>query len=277
MSRRDFFKKTQQKTYRFRNYKNPHLNEKKSLPWKLILIILSFFLISRRISFYLLQSKHFSINDVEIHGLEYIDKTNLEKTITEYLEKPVFWFFSRSNKFLFSFEDLEDLMIKKFSLASISLEKNKNTLFISLQERTSNLIWKTAGKSYIVDLEGIIVREQEEKDLLAQENLPHFVDKNNISIKFGSQVLEKEEITNTFFFLDLLSKKGITYTHIEIDRLAGKWMQVHTITGFGILFDVSGNIETQYRNLEIVLDDQQQNLDNLEYIDLRFGDRVYFK
>ena len=54
-------------------------------------------------------------------------------------------------------------------------------------------------------------------------------------------------------------------------------MQVHTITGFGILFDVSGNIETQYRNLEIVLDDQQQNLDNLEYIDLRFGDRVYFK
>ena len=277
MSRRNFFKKTQQRTYRSRNYKNPHLNEKKSVPWKPILIISSCFLIVGGIIVFLLGNRTFTIDTVEVRGLEYVNRSSLEKTITQYLQEPVFFFFSRSNKFLFSLEDLDELIMKQFSLASISMNINKKTLFISLEERTSNLIWETVGKSYVVDLEGIIVREQEENSILPLEELPHFIDKNNVSITIGAQVLKKEEVTNVFFFLDLLSKRGIAYNHIEIDRLAGKWMQVLTVTGFGILFDVGGNIETQYRNLEIVLDDQRDNLARLEYIDLRFGDRVYFK
>ena len=282
MSRRDFFKKTQQKTYRSRNYKNPHLNEKKYFPWKIILIIFSSFLIIGGVSVYLLGDSRFSIDTVEVRGLEYVNRSNLEKTMMQYLQEPIFFFFSHSNTFLFSEEELEKLIMKQFSLASISMSVNKKTLSLSLEERTSNLIWETVGKSYVVDLEGIIVREQEEEtqqedSLFPLEDLPHFIDKNNVSINIGSQVLKKEEITNSFLFFELLSKRGIIYTHVEIDRLAGKWMQVVTTNGFGILFDTGGNIETQYRNLEIILDDQAANLDRLEYIDLRFGDRVYFK
>ncbi|MBI2473564.1 hypothetical protein HYV70_03360 [Candidatus Uhrbacteria bacterium] len=228
-------------------------------------------------SLYFLRSNTFLINRVEIQGIEYVDRTNLEKTITEYLQTPVFFFFSTSNTFLFSTEDLENLIMKQFSLASISINVNKKTLTLLLEERTSNLIWETAGKSYVVDLEGIIVREQEKESTLPSEDLPHFKDKNNASVTIGSQVLKTEEITHTFLFLEFLAKRSLTYTHIEIDRLAGKWMQVVTTNGFGILFDTGGNIETQYRNLEIILDDQAANLDRLEYIDLRFGDRVYFK
>ncbi len=277
MSRRDFFKKTQQRTYRSRNYKNPHLQEKRSLPWKSILIVVSGISIIGGMSLYFLRSNTFLIDRVEIRGVEYVDRTNLEKTITEYLQTSVFFFFSTSNTFLFSTEELENLIMKQFSLASISINVNKKTLTLLLEERTSNLIWETAGKSYVVDLEGIIVREQEKESTLPLEDLPHFKDKNNASVTIGSQVLKTEEITHTFLFLELLAKRSLAYTHIEIDRLAGKWMQVVTTNGFGILFDTGGDIETQYRNLEIILDDQAANLDRLEYIDLRFGDRVYFK
>ena len=276
MSRRDFFKKTQQRTYRSRSYKNPHLKEKIFIPWKFLLVFISCFFFIGGTIIYLLGSTQFSINTVEVRGLEYVNRSHIEETITQYIQEPVFFFFSRSNTFLFSREELNQRIMEQFSLASLSINLHKKMLSISLEERTSHLIWETAGKSYLVDLEGIVVREQEENMFLPLD-LPHFVDKNNTLIQIGSQVLKKDEITNTFFFLDLLLKRKLSYRSIEIDRLAGKWMQVVTLTGFGILFDVEGNMETQYRNLEVVLEDQQDSLDTLHYIDLRFGDRVYFK
>jgi hypothetical protein len=50
-----------------------------------------------------------------------------------------------------------------------------------------------------------------------------------------------------------------------------------TEDGYGILFDALGDIDAQLQNLDVVLREQVEDRGSLEYIDLRFGDRVYFK
>ena len=50
-----------------------------------------------------------------------------------------------------------------------------------------------------------------------------------------------------------------------------------TQVGYSILFDLTGNIDEQFRNLMVVLQEQVEDPTRLEYIDLRFGDKVYFK
>ena len=177
---------------------------------------------------------------------------------------------------------MSSVIEKQFALASISVGLQEGNLFITLEERTSNLFWKTQDRLYVVDLEGIIVREvqNDEDAILKQPNLkklPIFIDKNNVAVDVGSFVLVPEEVENAFRFLDDLTASGIAYQYIELDRLAGKWVRLVTEQGYSILLDLTGDVEEQFKNLTIVLQEQVADPSTLEYIDLRFGDKVYVK
>ena len=54
-------------------------------------------------------------------------------------------------------------------------------------------------------------------------------------------------------------------------------MGVKTGLGYRILFDASGDIDGQANHLEVLLRETINNPEQLDYIDLRFGDHVYFK
>jgi hypothetical protein len=172
---------------------------------------------------------------------------------------------------------LEQRLDDSFALAAIDAGLSEETLFITLEERTTNLFWETGGRLYVVDLDGIVARQAGEEQRNARMDLPLFMDLNNVGVQPGSTVLKPEELENAFAFLELLAQTDIFTTHVEIDRLAGKWVKVVTSIGYGILIDLSGDPQAQYRRLITVLHDQVADPSSLEYIDLRFGDRVYFR
>lgn len=226
---------------------------------------------------FLLGHPWFDVTRVHVRGVEYIDHATLEQTVSEYMNARALLLFARSNRFLFSGPELAQQIGESFALASIDVGLREETLFITLEERTSNLFWKTSGRLYVVDLDGVVVREVGEDERNARTDLPLFVDRNNVVVQTGSTVLASEEIDHAFVFLELLGGAGIFTTHVEIDRLAGKWVKVVTDTDYDILIDLSGDMDAQYRRLTAVLNDQVADPSSLEYIDLRFGDRVYFK
>jgi cell division septal protein FtsQ len=224
----------------------------------------------------------FSIDRIEITGVEHIAHPEMEGLITSYLAQPTALFFNRQNRFLFSDDALAEKLEAAFALSSISVTLQEGTILIDLVERTSNLFWMTQNRLYVVDLDGIVVREiaDSQDSVLNQasvKELPTFRDKNDVGVSIGSSVLTAEEIDQAFRFLTSLQTVGITYTLIEIDRLAGKWVRLITQTGYSILFDLTGDIREQFQNLLVVLGNQEQNSAELEYIDLRFGDKVYLK
>lgn len=283
MARRDFFKKTQQTSYKHRPYRNPHLKDQPRLMnWKVILSLALFLGVCIALTIFFLVHPWFDIAYVEIRGIEHIDREQLEETILDSLHEKVLFIFDRSNRFLFSPTKLIEKMKQSFALASASVGLQGDRLFVSIEERTSNLIWKTQDKTYIVDLEGVVVREvasvSDVSELEAPFNiLPIFIDKNNVPVTIGSRILTEDEILNVFLFLKLLKEKQMEYVYTEVDRLAGKWMRLVMVDGYGILFDASGDIEKQYRNLEVVLTNEIVDVSTIEYIDLRFGDKVYYK
>ena len=52
-----------------------------------------------------------------------------------------------------------------------------------------------------------------------------------------------------------------------------------TDKNFKVIFSLDNNVEDQILNLDLVLKEKisQEDLVGLEYIDLRFGNKVYFK
>ena len=107
--------------------------------------------------------------------------------------------------------------------------------------------------------------------------MPIFVDRSNGEIKIGDSVLTAEEIASVFRFGEHLKAQNISYTQVEFDRLAGKWTGLLTTDGYRILFDVTGDIDAQAQRLELIRKEKIKDVSKLEYIDLRFGDHVYYK
>jgi hypothetical protein len=293
-ARKNYFKQRQRKKYRSRSYKNPLFNQKKkTVAWKRFVLPVLGVVGVCALTVFILSHAMFKFSRVEILGTEYIDTIALESTISEYVDESVKFFFSRTNQFLFSPDELHTRLLDGFALAHVVISTQEDTIHISLEERTSNLIWITDATAYVADLNGVISREistemltaafaddgevDASKEVRQLRELPLFYDLNDISASVGSIVLKEEEVEHILALHEGLGTLGVPFVRTEIDRLAGKWMRVVTVDGYGILFDALGDIDAQLQNLDIVLRDQVQDRGSLEYIDLRFGDRVYFR
>ncbi|MBT5807725.1 hypothetical protein HOI18_00415 [Candidatus Uhrbacteria bacterium] len=283
MARRNHVRRTARKSYHSRSYKNPFFQKKTTIPWKgiLVAVICTSTIVFGVVT--LLSNSRFKINNVDIGGLEHISRPELESVISTYLDKPASIFFKRSNAFLFDREQLVSAISDRFTFADVEVSTSGDTLFLTITERTSNLIWQTGDRGYIIDLEGIVVREFFVSELSevgfnsALNDLPVFSDINNLEVEIGGTVLTANEITGAFTFHDHLKQQGIDFTRTDIDRLAGKWVSVETVDGYSILFDPTADVDEQASRLKTLLETEVGEGDDLQYIDLRFGDHIYFR
>jgi hypothetical protein len=297
MKKRDFFRANQKKRYKDREFKNPYFSKKKSVSHKQIIRIVftSFVVILCVYGIFRIGNK--PIKSISTAGLETISEQQLVNHINTFLSERQWIFFTKSNNFFYSSEKLKTYLENIYSFESLSIEIKKQDLYVSVKEKTSQLLWSSGNDVFLVDLSGIVIRRlfDEEIRILAGElpevnqdvempekphlltTLPLFKDVNDAEVKIGESVLSEEEVTNIFRFHDHLSAQGVGYLETRIDRLAGKWMAIRTQRGFDILFDASGDIDAQASNLETLFRDTINPDQSLEYIDLRFGDRVYFK
>jgi len=93
----------------------------------------------------------------------------------------------------------------------------------------------------------------------------------------GGSVLRPDEAANALKFQDLLRAQNILFGTTRVDRLAGEWMSIETGDGFNVLFDPLADVDKEAANLDAVLKNEVKDRSALTYVDVRFGDHVYFK
>ena len=292
MSRKKLLKWKMRKRHKTRNFENPYFRRTREVPWKFVLIISASLFTVLIISSFFFGSEQFEISTISIRGNETISTETLRANVEDYLSTKSLIFFQSSNKFLFDKSELQNHLEKYYFFEYLEVVINKNTIDINLKEKASQLLWKTKDQVFLVDLQGVATREitVSEQQVLEDENIsiegglinpislmPIFRDMNDIEIAIGEQILTSEEIENMFRFHEHLKIQSIQVIETQIDRLAGKWMGVKTGLGYRILFDASGDIDGQANHLEVLLRETINNPEQLDYIDLRFGDHVYFK
>lgn len=302
MSRRNHFNNLQKKGYKKRKYRNPFFEAKQKTKrsiktFLIILITISVFTLA--VCFFL-RSPIYEIRQVFVTGTETIRPDEIQKIADDYLDEAIFIFNDQRNRFLFNQQGLVDRLSKSYSFETLQLSISSNSLNILLEEKTSQLLWISKELIYLVDLNGTVIRELTGEELALMneswpppenygeeatndiylppiKSMPKFRDLNNIEVRAGQQVLTEDEILNIFQFHEKLENLKISFFETKIDRLAGKWMGVQTNKGYDILFDATGNIDQQAKNLEIILRESIGERDDIQYIDLRFGDHVYYK
>ncbi|MBM5789505.1 hypothetical protein FJZ23_00210 [Candidatus Parcubacteria bacterium] len=271
MRKRDFFQRSQQKKYEERTYRNPYFRADTSTAFSRSLwIALAICGVISAISAFFFLHPFFNITRVHIVGVKHLDRVQLVQAIHRDLRK---------NRFLFDPGAFATKLNSTFAFRDLQIVQQGRLVEMRLVERTSQLIWKTGSQTAVVDLEGVVIRLLDAADELEHLSaiLPLFVDRNAVSVAVGDIVLTREETEAVFRFHEHLGAQSITFVQTEFDRLAGKWIGVVTSDGYRILFDASTDVDLQAARLETVLREKSPDRSKLEYIDLRFGDHVYFK
>ncbi len=247
-----------------------------------------------------------NIINVEINGNKVIDKSILENLIKEKISGNYLFVFPKRNFIFYPKQDIQDELRAKFKrLSHIELDlKDFQTLSVNVTERTALYTWcgdtpfttqiteenqdetieKTASPCYFMDDTGYIF-----------DKAPYF--SGEVYLKFYG-VVEKEDDTsigfsfkekdfnNLIFYKKEFEKMGLKLASFFVDENADIRSYLSSTSssiGPELIFKSSDTPSQIVANLDATLSTEpllsnfKSKYNSLLYIDMRFGNKVYYK
>ncbi|MEK9130334.1 MAG: hypothetical protein AAB526_02985 [Patescibacteria group bacterium] len=282
----------------------------------IVFVFLFFFCLFAFLNF-LFFSSFFNIQNFEISKTQNISQEEIKKIALEQMKQKRFFLFNQNNFFIFNKKAFRKKIEEKYNLTNLKIHKifkiNHWMISVSFKERISTLIWTTQdNRCYFLDDAGIIFKEVNSlidlKNQKEQNNCaPKFLSekfkkipvvysdtKENIEIKktvISKKIVQsvlflykelplKANIEVAFFKIPALKKMTALSKKEENKNLEKTEIRVVAKKGFEIYFDIfSSNLSQQIENLRKILNQEikEKEILLLEYIDLRFGNRIYYK
>jgi hypothetical protein len=241
-------------------------------------------------AYVVLLSPLFKIQAVEVSGNKEVKTEEIENN------------FDYRNILLFTEDKIKGDLLKKFpKISDLEIKKNliKRTVELTIEER---------------ERLGIICRitEQRTPDHTAGQALNNeqsireeiegcfYIDKEGFIFEgapqtSGSLVLLIKDYSQTDFYLGkqvfeqgivnfisqikqgLFSETGIKVLDFTIPSFPYKDLKVMTSEGWYIIFDLEGDLKSQFLALKAALEEKIKDRQGLEYMDLRIENRIYYK
>lgn len=251
--------------------------EKKPISWKSKLIVAWILFLILALSYLLFFSPVFEIKEIKVSGNQAIDSENIQSSLDDFLYKKTLIFFDRNNIFLATSNKLRETLIKDFPrILFIEVNKSifKKTIDLEITERKGAGIF-CKNECYYIDKYGVIF---EEAPQTSGTLILLIKDHSERDIEMGMEVIEKEFMAELIELrARLFDKFNLRVLEFIVETIPYKDLKVNIHEGWYILFDKSRDLKNQLQALELVLAEKIEERENLEYIDLRIENRVYYK
>ena len=263
-----------------------------------ILLSLLAFLVIFALAAYISRIPSLNISEVKITGHKSVDAEIIKTAAQKEIIGNYLWFFPKTNILFYPENNLKKELQNQFKkLKDISFSiKDGKTLEISITERIASYIWcgvnlvvglpsnsdsTTEGeKCYFVDEAGYIFEEA-----------PYF--SGEVYFKFygladiGTYFL-KENFKQLIYFKNTLVAMGLKPVSLYIEdngdiKVFLSAFNKTPTTGPEIVLKISSDFKTVAENLETALGTEpllsslKNKYSSLEYIDLRFGNKLFYK
>jgi len=257
----------------------------------------------------------FHIKNQNITGLQRINETEFRDAVFGIIDYKKLFILPGKDYFMVNVEELEDIIKDRFPIESIIIKKAfPDTLDIQIEEKISTIIYDNGEKYNYLGLEGKIVEVlrkvgedewqeitktvtstnelgediQETKvierihrpalnDIIKElGDYPLVYDKRGFTREINTGVLQPKTVQGIITWFNLVNKRtDIPFGYIIIDNELGDAV-IKTREGWGILVQLQTDVETQFEELQYLLKNKI-NRPHLNYIDLRFPGRVYWR
>ncbi|EKE11493.1 MAG: hypothetical protein ACD_15C00073G0007 [uncultured bacterium] len=244
------------------------------------ILLLVFFGVTIYILFF---SRFLAVNEVEISGLETLSKQELSENISSKMKGKIVGAFSRDNLIFFNSQSAEDDLRENYKIIrDLKISKKfPNKLMVKVHERKSMLVYCVKGECFVVDEEGkIFAKADFNQGKLGENNSIILNDESNKEIETDGFFMEPnfiqfaQDVKNQLDLNDIIVK-NIFFTPI----LVSGDLRVETERGWKIYFNYQLGAKEGMEMLKTVLKNSitEEQLKDLEYVDVRLADKVYYK
>ena len=245
-----------------------------------------------------------NIKEVKVEGNKVLDESALRETVEDELYGKYAFLFPKTNVLIYPEKKIKEVLAKKFPrLATVELDaKDRHNLFVKVSEREAKYMWCGDNISESADVE--VIRSEEkcffmDKEGYIFDEAPYF--SGEVYFKFygepnGGSSEEKVSPLGSFFlpenFAKLESFKdtliGMGLKPVIMNVRGGKDVDIYLARsgqkmGPKIMIRSDADPKNTAENLQAALTTDplmsgfKNRYSSLEYIDIRFGNKVYFK
>jgi cell division septal protein FtsQ len=148
---------------------------------------------------------------------------------------------------------------------------------VRIQERQPAAFWVSGDRTYVVDKDGVVLRPlAEDEGVYAEQPLPTVAEVDGQALTAGDTV-DASALTTWARLAALLPTAGVKPKAAQWSAQFG--LEVQTQDGWRARFSSAGgeNLERQVDSLRAIRDYLAKNKTAAEVIDVRFGDRPYYR
>jgi hypothetical protein len=160
-----------------------------------------------------------------------------------------------------------------------------DTVVISIVERQPAAFWVSGDRSYLVDREGVIlkpvdVETQQARACAGQPCDPRLAPLPTVAQLDGQPLTDGDRVDASA--LATSARLATLLPVVGVEPLAFEWsrdfgLEVPTRDGWRARFDNASDVEQQVASLRSVRDEIARTKASVQLIDVRFGDRPYFR
>lgn len=258
---------------------------------KLFFILVLFFCLTSAVIYFLIFSPFFRIKEIEIAGIHQIAKADILDIVQGNIQGKKFWLLPQDNVFLLNTEalsvDLKKNFVEFYEVKMSTRVKQKllpTILHIRIFKRQTEAIICLFGvptlvgdqeifdNCFYVDQDGIAFKPapQTQGSLILLAGV-------NYDIWLGAEAVKPHLLEAMTQIKKDLAEKIPDFSFDYFIIISSQELHLKTKQGWQIYFDAMGNIERQTEILKELLKKEIDKPENLEYIDLRIEERVYYK
>ena len=230
-------------------------------------------------AYFLFYSNYFSINNITAAGAGRIDSAVIETIAWQQIEDNFLVIFPQKNIFLFSKKMLYKKLNSKYSFDSLVINKDlPNNLVIEYNEKKHAIIWQENENYYYIDDYGSLISEANLLEI-SQKDYPIIKNESN-------DLIINNKITVEAVYFDyakqLFSKFKDYENEFKIERFVVD-SDVNTLkavleSGPVVYFNISEDVDKQVSKLLIIKNEKiKEDFNAKTYIDVRYGDSVYYR
>ncbi len=259
------------KDYQKKRFFNPYFDRfSKGFNTKLYLqIFLVLFVI-----YAVFYSDCFRVKSIDVRGTDLIAPDEIRQLIWQDLSHWTWHLFPSNNILFINKNNLKSEISKKYALEKLEIHKGWHSLSINLKEKVSYLLVYNSKSYYLISNDGIATKEVAQSDLQNRlGKLPLVIDNKDINI--GSAILPAKKVNYILELNKQLPTAGFKITSYE--NRTGDDVAAVTSEGWSMTFDFNLSISDSINNLKLVLNQKIKDRKGLHYIDLRFGNKVFYQ
>lgn len=245
-----------------------------------ILFLFVLFLIVCACAVWSLYIPKFRIQNISVAGAEILSVEKIITNISDSLKGKYVFIIPKNHILVASKKEIIENLLNSFPrIKDVSLEKDfPNSLSIKIKERKSEALLcaedSPLGECAYVDEDGFVF---EKAPYFSGEIFLKFFDERDVgNLVSDRQLLPEEQFKGLVDFKNYLFKENIKILIINLKE--DGIYELQTGESWVILLNERNNFRIAFENLKTALDFSiKENQKKLEYIDLRFGNKVFYK